>query len=562
MDQLLRGVNHLTISKHPEFYGGSSLNAIIDEVESAEEAEPPAFKDSESTIPPCDTDPWSAVGDGLRFADMVDSFLPPRVDADGYVERYFQTSHKIYPVVERQSFMLRYDDFWLGLPTEGQGYELWVGILYMVLALGHQCSTVDPDPIVRRQALQCTDGEMCFLMARSTFADVPFCGGDLSAAISMFLGFIWLYNQQRFHESYAVLGAATRVGYAIGLHRQRVLPESQEVTHVKTLWWCLFIYETELATFSGRPCAIQPHEVDVQPFSLDVSPTNLQYIEAMRQFTHLTWEAYEKIYGLSYRYATLDHRIDALRTHDAKFEAWYDLWIRSSLWSREPYGLILRLRYGNIRILLHRAFLNLTILRIKKGKEVREELISVAAVCVKMAILFIRTTTESIHVTTSGIIQAALFHVIGYLWNATMTLVLYAKNMSIHAVLGEKGIDYQETIAHIRLAIGFFSAHQYASSTAQSAVLKIMRLMDRLQDNQHGPQSVSPQTTNDIGISMFDSPDQPLDFLSQLSDPTFIFADHSLPNYFSISPGKDNEQTRTTVWRGENEHQPFYGSLG
>lgn len=138
----------------------------------------------------------------------------------------------------------------------------------------------------------------------------------------------------------------------------------------------------------------------------------------------------------------------------------------------------------------------------------------------------------------------------------------YAKNMSIHAVLGEKGIDYQETIAHIRLAIGFFSAHQYASSTAQSAVLKIMRLMDRLQDNQHGPQSVSPQTTNDIGISMFDSPDQPLDFLSQLSDPTFIFADHSLPNYFSISPGKDNEQTRTTVWRGENEHQPFYGSLG
>lgn len=171
---------------------------------------------------------------------------PPRVDADGYVERYFQTSHKIYPVVERQSFMLRYDDFWLGLPTEGQGYELWVGILYMVLALGHQCSTVDPDPIVRRQALQCTDGEMCFLMARSTFADVPFCGGDLSAAISMFLGFIWLYNQQRFHESYAVLGAATRVGYAIGLHRQRILPESQEVTHVKTLWWCLLFMRLNL----------------------------------------------------------------------------------------------------------------------------------------------------------------------------------------------------------------------------------------------------------------------------------------------------------------------------
>lgn len=563
MDQLLRGVNHLTISKNPEFYGGSSLNAIIDEVEALEQIEAPAVEETEATMPSTDTDLWSIEEDGLRFADMAGSFLPSRPVADGYVIRYFQTSHNLYPVLEKPSFMRRYENFWGGLPTEGQGYELWIAVLYMVMALGHQCSTIDPDPSVRSRALECTDGEMCFLMARSTFADVPFRGGDLSAATSMFLGFVWLYNQQRFHESYAILGAAARVGYAIGLHRQSTQLENPNLATMKTLWWCLFIYETELATFSGRPCAIQPREVDVEPFPLDTSPTDLQYVETMRQFSNMTWDAYEKVYSLSHRHMTMSGRIHELRKHDAIFVKWYDSWMHRSPWSREPYGLILRLRYFNIRILLHRAFLNLTILRTKKGRESNQELISAAASCVKMAVSFVTITTESIHTSSSGIIQAALFHVIGYLWNATMTLLLYAKNRSIHAVLSEKGVQYQDAIAQIELAIGFFAIHQDGSSTAQTAALKITRLVGKLQDTQRGSQSLSPETSNVMGGPGFESPDQPLDFLSELNDPGFIFADSSVPNIFGLSPSPtftrhENKQILRTDWHIEDEAGPFY----
>ncbi|KAK5061127.1 hypothetical protein LTR84_007669 [Exophiala bonariae] len=561
MDQVLRGVNRLTISKNPEFYGGSSLNAIINDVEASEEAEP--SQNPEDALVSADNHLWSAEADELRFADMTDWFLPLKQTADWYVKTYFRTSHNIYPVVERRSFMRRYDDFWLGLSTEG---HIWVGIMYMVLALGHQSSLVDPDSTTRYQALQRTDGEMCFLMARSTFADVPFRGGDISAAVSMFLGFVWLYNQQRFHESYAILGAATRVGYAIGLHRKTIQEKNEELSAVKTLWWSLFIYETELATWSGRPCAIQPHEMDVQPFTLETSPASLQYIEAMRQFSHLTWDAYEKVYGLPFKYATPEHRIEALRTHDQGFETWYDMWVRSDLWSREPYGLILRLRYGNIRILLYRAFLNLTILRVKKRKEVRDELVSVAATCVQLALSFVKTTTESVHVTSSGIIQAALFHVIGYLWNATITLLLYAKNKSAHAMLSEKGIHYEDTMKHVKLAMDFFDVHKYGSSTAQSAVLKTARLIDKIQDNHQRPQSSSPDSSNNIDMS-FEPSDQPLDFLSQMSDPGLIFADHSLPNIFSLSPDStltpdENQPALAGEWRNENEHLNFYGSFG
>ena len=567
MDHLLRGVNHLTISKNPEFYGGSSLNAIIDEVEALEQMEAPDVEDREGTILSTDPDPWSSGEDGLHFADVAGSFLPPRPVADGYVNRYFQTSHNLYPVLEKPLFMRRYENFWGGLPTEGQGYELWIAVLYMVMALGHQCSTIDPDPLVKIRALECTDGEMCFLMARSTFADVPFRGGDLSAATSMFLAFIWLYNQQRFHESYAILGAATRVGYAIGLHRHLPQLENPNLTTMKTLWWCLFIYETELATFSGRPCAIQPREVDVEPFPLDTSPTDLQYIETMRRFSHMTWDAYEKVYSLSYRHMTMSDRIDELRKHDGIFVKWYDSWMHGSLWSREPYGLILRLRYLNIRILLHRAFLNLTILRTKKGRTAQQELVLAAASCVKMALSFVAITTESIHISSSGIIQAAIFHVIGYLWNATMTLLLYAKNRSIHAVLCEKGVQYQEVIARIELAIGFFTVHQEGSSTANTAALKITRLVSKLQEPRRDSQSLSPETANITGAPGFESPDQPLDFLSELNDPGFVFADNSLPNIFGLSPSPtftrdEDKQILRTDWQVGDDAQPYYEGFG
>ncbi len=57
----------------------------------------------------------------------------------------------------------------------------------MVLAHGHQCSTVDPDDGIRNEALASSHGDMCFNLAKSTFADAPFSGGDTSAVNSMLL---------------------------------------------------------------------------------------------------------------------------------------------------------------------------------------------------------------------------------------------------------------------------------------------------------------------------------------------------------------------------------------
>lgn len=101
---------------------------------------------------------------------------------------------------------------------------------------------------------------------------------------------------------------------------------------------------SELAALSGRPCGIQPREVDVRPFSLDSSPIDFQYLERMRQFSYLAWDAYEQVYSLEYKHTSVSERTEALKMADAALCTWYDEWSENSIWVKEPHGLILRLR--------------------------------------------------------------------------------------------------------------------------------------------------------------------------------------------------------------------------
>jgi hypothetical protein len=194
MTELLRGVNYLTIGKrNPEFYGGSSSNAIINAVEAEEEVEEP------SSTPRADwplnrARVWLDNSATLRFAEASGASLPPKHIADEYVNRYFQTAQRLYPIMNRVTFMQRYNHFWEGLPTEGRAYEYWAAVFYMVLAHGHQCSTVDPDDRVRTAALAASHGEIYFNLAKSVFADVPFSGGDMSSVNAMLLAVSSAFN--------------------------------------------------------------------------------------------------------------------------------------------------------------------------------------------------------------------------------------------------------------------------------------------------------------------------------------------------------------------------------
>ena len=180
MALLLRGIDRITLETGtPEFYGPSSADAIINAVEEMDDhgdeapAESPGNPANRARL-------WLESARGLTFAKITSSSLPPRAIADEYVAHFFQTTHRIYPILTKAHFLKRYNNFWSGLPTEGHGYELWVTVLCMVLALGHQCSTVDSDPKISQQALQSADGETCFGLAKAMLSHVAFSGGDMS----------------------------------------------------------------------------------------------------------------------------------------------------------------------------------------------------------------------------------------------------------------------------------------------------------------------------------------------------------------------------------------------
>lgn len=58
--------------------------------------------------------------------------LPAREVADNYIEIYFSTIHIAYPFVNRPSFLVQYEKFWIdGLAASG-GRDPWLSLLCMV----------------------------------------------------------------------------------------------------------------------------------------------------------------------------------------------------------------------------------------------------------------------------------------------------------------------------------------------------------------------------------------------------------------------------------------------
>ena len=262
MVRALRGINHLrTAPRHPEFYGGSSVNVMIEAVQTSETdaTEQQQIKGDATDIysPENRAQLWLGSGSALSFGKASGALLPPESVANEYIHRYFQTAHRISPILNRKLLVDSARDYWTGLPTEGHGYEYWTAVLYMVIALGHQCSLIDPDDEVRKAALASSQhGEACFQLAKSTLKDVPSMGGDISAVNSLLLAFLWLSNEHRLHEAYNVLGVASRIGYGIGLHRDLKFDPKQtgQTPHIIgwcTSFWCMFTYEREMVALPG-----------------------------------------------------------------------------------------------------------------------------------------------------------------------------------------------------------------------------------------------------------------------------------------------------------------------
>lgn len=129
-----------------------------------------------------------------------------------------------------------------------------------------------------------------------------------------------------------------------------------------------------------------------------------------------------------------------------------------------------------MRILLHRGFLKLVTL---KHNQDQTDAINPAAKCVELACSCVEIITTSMNAGSSGILQAAFFGAIGYLWNATISLFLYLLSPRACEAVHPRGLDTAAVTNLVEAAIQFFSSHANILPFADVAAKKSRRLLDK-----------------------------------------------------------------------------------
>lgn len=200
------------------------------------------------------------------------------------------------------------------------------------------------------------------------------------------------------------------------------------------------------------------------------------------------------------------------------------------------------LGYLNLRILLYRAFLNLVVQKREKQIEVKEEAVIAASKCIEMAMTLVQVTTSSINPGSSGTLQAVVFHAMGYLWNAALTLLLYVRSEAAQEILSPTTPDRGKIVENIEASATFFAIHQQALPFAQVAAGKIRRLLKKV--TAGFAISDTPSTTTDIHagftVPNLESPDRILNFVPGFDVPSFDIPRFNFDMGFAETPHPDD----------------------
>lgn len=224
--------------------------------------------------------------------------------------------------------------------------------------------------------------------------------------------------------------------------------------------------------------------------------------------------------------------------------------------------------YLNLRILLYRAFLNLVVQKREKQIEVKEEAVIAASKCIEMAMSLIQLIISSINPGSSGTLQAAVFHAMGYLWNATLTLLLYVRSEAAQEILSPAAPDRGKIVENIEAGATFFATHQQALPFAQVAAEKIRRLLKKVTAGYaiNDTPSTNPDIHAGFTVPNLESPDRILNFVPGFDVPSFDIPRFNFDIGFAETPRPDstiNESEQHAhhsgpQWIPEGEGYYFY----
>lgn len=188
---------------------------------------------------------------------------------EALIQAYFQHVHDDFPLFHRPTFEEEYEKFVVQArkkphlskakdrPAPDWG---WIGCLHMVLVFGSISNPSIPEVdhnYLRRRSVTVARALLPQFISKCTLTNVR-----VLLLLSLFL-----HNNNERNAAWTLVGAATRISFALGLHRSDMnssfKPLDREVR--KWVFCTLYAFEQFLASSLGRPSGLQEVDVEIVP---------------------------------------------------------------------------------------------------------------------------------------------------------------------------------------------------------------------------------------------------------------------------------------------------------
>ncbi|TDZ32894.1 putative transcriptional regulatory protein [Colletotrichum spinosum] len=386
------------------------------------------------------------------------------------VRLYFQNLHNIHPILEQSSFAKRCDDeVWqrkngFEEPSQQRRGARFLSLFNAVVAIG-AITAGETSLLMEDHTLQFLDrteqaGEnettyppirlarRYFERAKLHMEDV--CeSSSLETAQTLFLMSVFCQNALKPHSCYMYSGMAIRTASAMGIPTNIRSETSQE----SLLWWSLYSHEIEMCFSAGRQSGLRGPSSYSIPFPKTagfVSSSSCLINPMVDLAKILMWmtdnlslhNSHTSLQRLSQTALNLDRDLDDWKSglpRELRFDT-------SSLEDSEfamKQKTVLKLRFLNARILLHRQFLI-----IKTPEADRKTLSRHVSSCVKAA-------TETIRFMHTSYLHRPYFRT----WWYNCMYLLDACMVLIHVLISNiSPFPNEEVIENLEMSIEIFKA--------------------------------------------------------------------------------------------------------
>ncbi|OZJ02364.1 hypothetical protein BZG36_04478 [Bifiguratus adelaidae] len=278
---------------------------------------------------------------------------PPSPEHQHLINAYFQYVHPITPMVDEEAVRADY-------ASAKRKDSAWLGLLNMILALGTIAShTSDSNEDIRY-----------YNAAKSYLGLDSFGSGHIETvqALGLMAGH-YLHYRNRPNMASGIMGAAFRMAYGLGLHREFTFADKSKTANQRETkrrtWWCLVVMDTSASTTLGRPSTVPqfsaavnvPGNIDDETGKLVGGPTVYSSLIAEIEYSRLAARIQERLINSPLL------NFSEMLTCDAHLVHWYDN-LPSYLKAPNPCPPLLqqpratiKWRFQNLRIILYRSVL-------------------------------------------------------------------------------------------------------------------------------------------------------------------------------------------------------------